>query len=355
MSKEKRKYAKWNFPRYSLEDTLRVAEAIQDKYNGNPTSPFNLAKALDMTTTSSSFRYITGSSLQYGLTKGGYKAKQISLTDLGKSIVKPRSEKERLISIRKAAHVPETLRKVYEYYGGGKYPDHNEFFRNLLERDFKINVKLVNKFMDILKANGIYAHILKEQKGNLYVVYDDTELSDVELDEDADVLLEDIDYDEGLDEENAEKYIDEKEEIEKLIPRVFISHSKNKKIVDQIKEILEFGQFEFRIAEERETTAIPIPDKVFGMMRECNSAIINVSADEQEKREDNSYGINQNVLIEIGAAFLLYNKKVILLVDKRIDLPSNLQGLYRSEYEGDELSFNTAMKLQRTLTEFRKP
>jgi len=136
---------------------------------------------------------------------------------------------------------------------------------------------------------------------------------------------------------------------------VFISHSKNKKIVDQIKDILEFGQFDYRIAEETETTAIPIPDKVFGLMRDCNCAIINVSADEQEKREDGTYGVNQNVLIEIGAAFLLYNKKVILLADKRVQLPSNLQGLYRCDYEGNELTFNTAMKLQRALTEFRKP
>lgn len=44
-------------------------------------------------------------------------------------------------------------------------------------------------------------------------------------------------------------------------------------------------------------------------MRQCNCAIINISADEQEKREDGSYGINSNVLIEIGGAFLNYDKK----------------------------------------------
>lgn len=89
-------------------------------------------------------------------------------------------------------------------------------------------------------------------------------------------------------------------------------------------------------------------------MRECNCAIINVSADEEMKQEDDSYRINENVLIEIGAGFVHYNKRVILLVDKRIDLPSNLQGLYKCEYEGDELSFLVAMKLQKTLTEFKK-
>ena len=38
--------------------------------------------------------------------------------------------------------------------------------------------------------------------------------------------------------------------------------------------------------------------------------------------------INDNVLIEIGAAMALYGKKVILLVEKGVVLPSNLQGFY---------------------------
>src|SRR5207245_928739 len=108
-----------------------------------------------------------------------------------------------------------------------------------------------------------------------------------------------------------------------FVPSLFVSHSKNKRIRDQIKEILEFGQFQYRIAVETETTAIPIPEKVFGLMRDCNCAIINVSADESEKRDDSSYGVNPNVLIEIGGAFLAYNRRVILLADRRVKLPSN--------------------------------
>ena len=118
--------------------------------------------------------------------------------------------------------------------------------------------------------------------------------------------------------------------------------------------MLAFGGFEFRIAEEKETTAIPISDKVFGLMRECNCAIINMSADDEMKQPDDSYRINENVLVEIGGAFIHYDKRVILLVDKRLRLPSNLQDLYRCEYEGDELSWTVAMKLQKALAEFKE-
>jgi len=46
-------------------------------------------------------------------------------------------------------------------------------------------------------------------------------------------------------------------------------------------------------------------------------------------------------------------KKVILLVDKRIELPSNLQGLYKCEYEGEELPFSLFGKLSKALKGFR--
>ena len=58
--------------------------------------------------------------------------------------------------------------------------------------------------------------------------------------------------------------------------------------------------------------------------------------------------INDNVLIEIGAAMALYGKKVVLLVEKGLALPSNLQGLYRCDFEGDRLDYDATMKLLKT-------
>jgi predicted nucleotide-binding protein len=90
-------------------------------------------------------------------------------------------------------------------------------------------------------------------------------------------------------------------------------------------------------------------------MLKCNCAIINISADE-EKKQGESYGMNENVLIEIGGAFLHYERRVILVIDKKLKdlLPSILQGLTAIFYEGDELSWNDGMRLQKALTEFRE-
>jgi Predicted nucleotide-binding protein containing TIR-like domain len=78
-----------------------------------------------------------------------------------------------------------------------------------------------------------------------------------------------------------------------------------------------------------------------------------VTADEQNKSND-TYSINTNVLIEIGTAFVLYDQGVILVWDKRLRVPSNLQGLYRLEFEGVELSFATGTKLAKAVKGLRK-
>jgi predicted nucleotide-binding protein len=49
----------------------------------------------------------------------------------------------------------------------------------------------------------------------------------------------------------------------------------------------------------------------------------------------------------------LYGKKVILLVEKGVPLPSNLQGLYRCNYKGDDLDHEATMKLLKTFNLFR--
>ena len=89
-------------------------------------------------------------------------------------------------------------------------------------------------------------------------------------------------------------------------------------------------------------------------MRRCTSGIIIVSAEEGNKDADGNYQINSNVLIEIGAAFVLYDRRVVLLWDKRLPVPSNLQGLYRCEFEGDDLNWGAGMKLMKAIKGFKK-
>ncbi len=135
--------------------------------------------------------------------------------------------------------------------------------------------------------------------------------------------------------------------------RIFIAHGKNMTLVEQVQTMLGLGGFESEVAEDEETTAIPVPEKVFTAMRCCQAGIIVVSADESTKNLSGKYTINENVLIEIGAAFVLYDRKVVLVWDKRLPVPSNVQGLYRCEFEGDEFSWSAGMKLMKAIREFK--
>jgi CAP12/Pycsar effector protein, TIR domain len=139
---------------------------------------------------------------------------------------------------------------------------------------------------------------------------------------------------------------------EGLKPRVFISNS-NTKVSDQVMRMLDFLHYDYVMGDKEEAT-VPIPNTKFGLMKDCDCAIINIAAAEQERRYSGLYVINSNVISEINAAYLKYSRQVVLLVERKVELPSNLKGLKRIEYDGDDLSFNAAMDLNKALEDFKK-
>ncbi len=135
-------------------------------------------------------------------------------------------------------------------------------------------------------------------------------------------------------------------------PVVFVSYSRSK-IVDQVKQLLEYLHYEYLMGDHEETP-VPIPENKFGLMKDCDCAIIIICAVEQERRYSGLYVINSSILSEISAAFLKYNMQVVLLVERKVDLPSNLKGLRRIEFDSEDLSFDAAMELEKTLATFGK-
>jgi hypothetical protein len=137
--------------------------------------------------------------------------------------------------------------------------------------------------------------------------------------------------------------------VEKLL--VFVSHS-NKKVNDQVRKLLEFLHYDYVVGDNDETP-FPMSENKLELMKKCDCAIITIAAIEQERRYS-GYLLNSNVISEINAAFLKYNTQVALLVEKRVDLPSNFKGLKRVEYVNDDLSIDVAMELKKVLGTFKK-
>jgi predicted nucleotide-binding protein len=227
--------------------------------------------------------------------------------------------------------------------------------------------------LEIIKKNGEYANIIADTKTGPFVIIDGARLP-----ANTGTTIEENGHDYGTVESSPseedlpielldklsiqKKQIDSRSESKSTStsksldkPKVFISHGKNRKIVEQMKELLTFGQFEPVVSIERETTAIPVPDKVFSDMNGCHAGIIHIEGEQHllDQQGNQHNKLNENVLIEIGAAIAFYEKRVILLCQKGLTLPSNLQGLYRCEYEGEQLDYSATMKLLKTFNEFR--
>ena len=93
----------------SLEQAMRVPQAIAEHYAGGPATPLQVGSALNMSPFAGPFRGLCGASIAYGLTEGGYNAQQISITKLGLRVVRPKVEGDDLVARREAVLRPRVL------------------------------------------------------------------------------------------------------------------------------------------------------------------------------------------------------------------------------------------------------
>lgn len=353
----KKHFSQAMFPQRTLQESQKIASALMDNYAGKNAAPPDVALAIDISPTSSNWEVLSGSSIAYGLTDGGPNAKFINLTDLGKKLVAPEQEGEDVEARRLAILKPTIMSDFFNRYQRAKFP--TEVIAINVLRSLGVPNDRLNKSYQILLENGKYAGIIRESPTGLYVSLDAPSIPGPIATKEIKNDDENGDGKEVISESTVDNETDE----DAIIPnsthvqndRVFISHGKQKTIVSQIKELLVFGQFEPVISIERESTAIPVPEKVFEDMRSCSAGVIHASAESEYLDKDGIKikRINENVLIEIGAAMALYGKKIVILIEKGISLPSNLQGLYRCEYEGDRLDYDATMKLLKTFSQFR--
>jgi hypothetical protein len=348
--RDKRVYiSQSKIPSLSLSETLRLAQSLSDDFAGRPTAPHQLAISVDISPTSSNWRDLCGASIAYGLTSGGCNAQSISLNELGKRIVAPTIEGDDVTAKVDAALRPEIAHQFFENYNRAKFPQ-DKIARNVLA-EMGVPPDRLDQILGILKQNGEFVGIILQTKTGPFVAIESppehTEIISEVLEEPTPPSAEAVSSEQA------------RSAIASLYParnqQVFITHGKNKEIVNQLKDLLTFGKFIPVVAEEHETTSKPVPEKVLEDMRSCFAGIIHVASEDELSDRSGAihHKINENVLIEIGAAMALYNRNFILLVQKGIHLPTNLQGLYLCYYEGEKLDYEATMKLLKAFNEFK--
>jgi predicted nucleotide-binding protein len=342
-------------PRHSLDEALRVPKAINDGYAGRATKPLRVAEAMGIKPTTGIFRTITSAAEAYGLTKGAAFATEISLTPVGKRAVAPTSEGDDLVAKREAFLRPRVIGEFMTRYADAKFPS-DAIALNVLE-EIGVPRAACPRALELLKSTAEGLGLVRTIKGQLFVDLQGTTPAPRGRDSDS------SDEDEGGD-DSAPPTTPKLENLPVTTPvaltenrRVFITHGSNKEIVQQLKELLAFGDLVPVVSEEKETGAKPVPDKVMDDMRSCGAAIVHVGAERRltDQRGEEHVFLNQNVLIEIGAAMALYRRRFILLVERDVKLPSNLQGLYEVRYEGQRLDYEATMKLLKAFSDFKSP
>lgn len=352
-----------DFPQTDLQQAQKIASALVDNFAGKDAAPPDIALAIGISPTSSTWQYITGSAIAYGLTEGGINANKIKLNPLGRKLVAPENEGDDLAARRDAIMKPRILKEFFERYRRAKFP--NDTIAINVLKSLGIPPERAQGALEIVKANGRYAGIIRDTPTGPFVSLDAPGVPAPaatpalpEHEEEAESNTPAAAPTNGAPAAPVAPAAVPPKPAPAFDPknnRVFISHGKQKAIAAQIKELLAFGNFEPIISVEREATAISVPEKVFEDMRACGAGVIHVGAEGEYLDKDGNQHrkINDNVLIEIGAAMALYGKKVILLVEKGVTLPSNLQGLYRCDFDGDKLDYEATMKLLKTFSQFR--
>lgn len=355
-----RKYvSQSDVPASPLERALRIPRAIADNYGYKSTSPLQVAVALDVQPSSSNFRMLTGAAIAYGLTSGGYNADTISITPLAMRIVRPTAEGDDITAKREAFLRPRVIREFLQKYDRAPIP-RDDIARNVL-MEMGVPTERAAEVFTLIIEGAKELGFLQPIKDRTYV---DLASAKPPLEAKAAETTATIGSDRELDEdlEEAAGPVDPVPTVVTRPPddaarlrRVFISHGKNRALIDPIKKLLSFGEF-VPVAEiENQTVSQPVPTKIMNSMRSCGAAIIHV---EDERRISDDKGeahvvLNENVLIEIGAAMALYGERFILVVKDGLKLPSNLQGLLQLRYKGETLDVNETVALMEAMKDMK--
>lgn len=334
-----------------------VAQTIQDEASGMGVDKLTLAELLDKTPSGTHFRELVMSSRAYGLTEGGANASEFKLTPLGSDatggdeVAKEEALKRAILNI-------EPFKTFLQSFDGKKVPAET-VMRSFLVSTAAVPELWAEECAARVLSDARYAGMLRDVKGSDYVTIGGIGTrsdSDQETDVSPDGT-EDADEGGDADPEEAEAQstrqrtpaapehpdADRPTDSPSALKKLFVAHGKDREPLEILKESLRSLKVPFAVAVDEPHAGRPISAKVAGLMRdECSSAIFIFTADERflKENEDGStqevWRPSENAVYELGAASILYGKRIVIFKEKRVSLPSDFSDLGYIEFETDQ-------------------
>lgn len=328
---------KSDFPKHTLEESLRVATVLVETNGGQPLPPTETAIALSMSPGSSEFRILLSSSIKYGLTSGSYNQERVSLEDLGRNVVEPTSNESQHEALVKAALAPPTFRSIYDYFKGKKLPDET-FFQNTVVREFDVPREHASKCVTIFNANVAHVGLVRTATTGRWLSTESV------LPPPSAPKNEALTEPEEPDADPATPALPPTDLAEHRKPHIrnaiFLGHGKNKKPLEQLKQILDQYKIPYKVAVEEPSRFRPISQKVAEIMGECGAAVLIFTADEEFHNSDGQtiWKPSENVIYELGAASVLYGGRIIIFQEESVHFPTNFRDIGYIDFPKDTLS-----------------
>lgn len=347
-----------NFPGHPLEKALVVIRAIVDKGAGKQMDRLLVAEAIGRTPSSSEYKKLLSSSRQYGLTTGTEKADYIVPTDLGLRITKPERQEDVTSGMLEACLSPDIFRKFYTDFNRNKLPD-LKFLKNMLEKSYGADPSFSEELAELIIENAKFCGILQDISGSQYIRMDDPRptpqngghnvSSSAQVD---DSLPEEADHD--VEELGDQVPIVRESETPKGPRQLFVAHGKNRKPLEDLKRILTEFKIPFKVAVDEPHKGRPISSKVAELMRECSAGVFIFTKDEKFFREEPDgtqqevWRPSENAVYELGAASILWDRKIIILREDGVNFPSDFSDLGYITFKDGEIA-HKALELLKEL------
>lgn len=333
------------YPPLSLEKAFGVAQAIVEHNAGKPMNRLLLAEAMGHKPGSSTFRDRITSSGKYGLTGGSYQAENITLTSLGERAARPRNEQERIEALREAMQEVDIYDELLSHFANNKLPKPG-FLKNTLEREpFNVDPRWSSLVAEAFTEDARFVGYLRDIGGSDHIVIDgSTAVPEPPPIETASEGLNGASPQAEASATNAhrtEATADPPPSLtDQPVPmQIFIAHGKNRKPLEQLKGILNEWKVPYLVAVDEPNAGRPISEKVAQTMRACTAGIFVFTADEDFLDTNNNEVSrpSENVVYELGAASLLYGRKIVILKEHGVSFPSDFSDLGWIEFEGDDI------------------
>jgi predicted nucleotide-binding protein len=337
-----------NYPGLTLEQALAVPRAIQDGASGMTVSKLSLAELVGNTPNSSTFRELLLASRAYGLTTGGVNGDEFGLTDLGTTATCGDTEAE-LKAWRAAVMNVAPFREFLTQFNGKKVPA-TSVFAEFLVKSASVPQERAPDCIAHILADARFVGFFRSFKGSEYVALQDapSQLTvidgNTEREPDSNPRLELLDEPEVA-EPSSGHSAQTLTALEAATPKsVFVAHGKNRKPLEQLKDMLKEVGVPFEVAVDEAHAGRPVSEKVATMMRDrCSSAIIIFSGDEQffrvgpDGEQIEIWRPSENAVYELGAASVLYGRRIIIFKEDKVTLPSDFRDLGYISFHGDEI------------------